>query len=60
MAKNSAAERMGAYVVEDLPKHFLRRDYQAHDLPHSHLKVHLRELEHALEEARHLNLIAPR
>lgn len=51
---------MAAYVVEDLPKHFLGRDYQAHNLPHGHLKVHLRELEHALEEARHLDFIASR
>lgn len=49
-----------AYVVEYLAKHLLGRYYQAHNLPCGHLKVHLRELEHALEEARHLDFVAPR
>lgn len=56
----STAEHMASYVVEYLTKHFLWRDYQAHNLPHGHLKVHLGELEHALEEARHLDFIASR
>jgi hypothetical protein len=51
---------MATYVVEYLPKHFLGRDDQAHDFPGGHLKVHLGELEHALEEARHLDFIAAR
>ena len=46
---------MIVYLSEDL----LRRYYQAHNLPYGHLKVHLRKLEHALEEARHLDLIPP-
>jgi hypothetical protein len=47
---------MVVYLSEDL----LRRYYQAHNLPYGHLKVHLRELEQALEEARHFDLISPR
>jgi hypothetical protein len=45
-------------MVIYLPKHFLRSDYQAHNLPYGHLKVHLRKLEEALKKARHFNLIA--
>jgi hypothetical protein len=48
------------YVIVYLPEDLLRRYYQAHNLPYGHLKVHLRKLEHALEEARHLDLIPPR
>jgi hypothetical protein len=52
-------ETRNAYMIVDLPKHLLGCYYQAHDLPYSHLKVHLWKLEHALEEARHLDLIPP-
>jgi hypothetical protein len=46
-------------MVVDLSKHLLGCYDQAHNLPYGHLKVHLGELEHALEEARHLDLIPP-
>lgn len=49
-----------AYVVVYLPKDLLRRYDQAHNLPDGHFKVHLRELEEPLEEARHADFIAPR
>jgi hypothetical protein len=39
-------------------KHLFGRYYQAHHLPYGHLEVHLRELEQALEEARHSYFIA--
>lgn len=48
-----------SYMVVYLSEHLLRCYDQAHDLPHGHLEVHLRELEQALEEARHSDLIAP-
>lgn len=47
-------------MVVDLAKHLLGRYDQAHNLPYGHLKVHLWKFEHALEEARHLDFIAPR
>jgi hypothetical protein len=47
-------------VVVYLPKDFLGRNDQAHNLPHGHFKVHLRELEQALEEAGHFDFIAAR
>jgi hypothetical protein len=55
----ASIERDSAYVVVNLPEHLLRRYYQAHDLPYGHLEVHLRELEQALEEARHADFIPP-
>jgi hypothetical protein len=45
------------YVVVYLSEDLLGRYDQAHDLPYSHLEVHLRELEQALEKARHSDLI---
>lgn len=39
------------HVVVYGSKDLLGGDYQARHLPHGHLKVHLRELEEALEEA---------
>jgi hypothetical protein len=45
------------YVVVYLSEDLLGRYDQAHDLPYSHLEVHLRELEQTLEEARHSDLI---
>jgi len=48
------------YVVVDLPKHLFRREQKAHNLPHGHLKVHLRELEQPLEEAGHAGFVAAR
>lgn len=48
---------MVVYGPEDL----LRRNNQVQHLPQGHLKVHLRKLEQALEEARHADaLIAAR
>ena len=40
------------YGAEDL----LGRNHQGHHLPDCHLEIHLRELEEALEEARHSQL----
>lgn len=48
-----------SYMVVYLSEHLLWCYDQAHDLPYGHLEVHLRELEQALEEARHSDLIAP-
>lgn len=45
---------MVIYGAEDL----LGSYYEAHHLPDGGLKVHLRELEQALEEARHLDALA--
>ena len=59
-ADSEAWRGASAYMVEDLAKHLLGRNDEAHDLPDGHLKVHLGELEHALEEARHLDFAAPR
>lgn len=47
-------------MVVYLPEDLFRGDDQAHDLPYGHLKVHLRELEEALEEAWHASLVAAR
>jgi hypothetical protein len=47
-------------VVIYLPKHLLGCDYQTHNLPYGHLKVHLRELEEALKKAWHFDFIAAR
>lgn len=52
-------ETRNTYMVVYLSKHLLGCYYQAHDLPYGHFKVHLGEFEHALEEARHLDLIPP-
>lgn len=45
-------------MVVYLAKHLLRRYNQAHNLPHGHFKVHLRELEEPLEEAWHAGFMA--
>lgn len=51
--------RQRIYMVIYLAEDFLGGNYQAHDFPYGHLKVHLRKLEQALEKARHSSLIAP-
>jgi hypothetical protein len=60
LASNLRLRYGTSYVVIYLPEHLLRRYYQAHNLPDGHLKVHLRKLEEALEEAWHFDFIAPR
>jgi hypothetical protein len=46
-------------MVVYLPEDLLRRYYQAHDFPYSHLEVHLWKLEETLKEARHADLVPP-
>jgi hypothetical protein len=51
---------MDTYMVVYRAKDLLRSYDQAHHLPDGHLKVHLRELEQALEETRHMKALVPR
>jgi hypothetical protein len=49
-----------AYVVVYASEDFLRSYYETRHLPYGHLKVHLRKLEEALEEARHMETLISR
>lgn len=42
------------YLIVDLTKDLLGCNHQTRHLPNRQLKVHLRKLEHALKEARHV------
>lgn len=47
-------------MIIDVPEDLLGRGEEAEHLPDGHLEVHLRELEQALEDARHLQAAARR